>query len=104
MNYALTSNHLSRSIHVNLLDYLKLRLNLLLFLLYKEDRLLPHKENGPLAQRRSLVKVDVNIPKVKFDWVQLAVSSTIFHIASSIVFFFRASFTLPPSDEKSADL
>ena len=56
-------------------------------LLYKKDVLLLHRKNKPPLYKEGLVKVDVDIPKVRSDHVQPAVFLTILLIASSVVFF-----------------
>lgn len=63
MNYAFTSKHLSGSIYVNLLNYLKLYLNFLLlecyYILYTAMQLC-HLH----YIKKSLIKADIDIPKV----------------------------------------
>ena len=96
MNHVLTSNHLLGSICINLLDHLELCLDLQPFL--------PHKENRPLSYRKSLVKADIDILKVKSSCVQPAFSLTNLFIAFLIAFFCKISFALLPPDGKSANL
>ena len=96
MNHAFTSNHLSGSICVNLLDHLELRLDLL--------PSLPHRENRPPPQRKSLVEANVDVPRVRSDCVQPAVYLTTLLVAPPVAFFCRASFASPPLIGKSADL
>ena len=112
MNYTFTSNHLLRSICVNLLDHLELRLDFLPFLSYKENRPPPYNKSGsllyrkyrPLPHRKNLVKADIDIPRVRSSRVQPTVSLTTLLIAPSVAFFYKAFLALLLLDRKDTDL
>ena len=96
MNHAFTSNYLSRFIYINLLDYLEFYLDFLLFLLYKKDGLLLHKED--------LVEANVDILRIRSSHVQSALFLTILFMAFLVAFFYRAFFTLLLPNGKDAYL
>ena len=104
MNYALIFNNLLESICVNLLDYLKLYPDFLPSSLHRENRPLPDKEDKPLLYRKSLIKADVDVLRVRSDRVQLAISLITFFIAPLVAFLCKASLALPLPDKKDADL
>ena len=104
MKHALTSNYPSRSICVNLLDHLELRLDLLSSLLHRKDKSPPHRKGGPPSHTRGLVEADVDILKVRFDRVQLAVSLPTSLVTPRVAFYCKTSLVLPLPDKKSADL
>ena len=81
INHTLTSNHLSRSICVNLLNNLEVCLDFLSFSLYKKD--------GPPSNRKSLVKTDVNILRVRPDHVRPIVFSSFYSWLLQWFFFTR---------------
>ena len=96
MNYALIFNHLLKSICINPLDHLELRLNLLSSLSHREDK--------PPLYKKSLVKADIDVSRVKSNHIQPAVSLTILLMAPLKTFFYRASFVLQPPDKKGINL
>ena len=104
MNHALISNHSSRSIYVNPLNYLELRLDFLPSPLYRKDGLLPYKEAGLLLHKKGLVEAYVDVLKVKSGRVQLVVSLTTLLMPSLMAFFCKTSLTPLLPDGKSAYL
>ena len=104
MNYAITSNHPSGSICINLLDHLELRLDLLPSSLHREDEPSPYRKSKPPSHRGGLVEADVDIPRVKFGRVEPAVSFTTSLMAPLVAFFCRVSLALLPPDGKGTDL
>ena len=104
MNHALIFKHLSRSICINLLNYLELRLDFLPSSLQRKNGPPLYIENKPLLQRRDLVEVDVDVSKVRFGRVQPAVSLITSLVAPLVDFFYKASLVLLPLDGKGADL
>ena len=90
MNYTLTSNHLPGSICIHPLNYLKLHLDFLSSLLNNKNRSLLYKEGKPLLYRKSFVKVNINVLKVRSDCVQPAVSLTTLFVTFSMTFPYNA--------------
>ena len=88
--------YIQPSIKIYLLDRLELRLDLLPSSLHRKNRPLPHKEG--------LVKVIVDVSKVKSGHVQPVVSLITLLMASLVAFFCRASLTLPLLNKKGTDL
>ena len=95
INYALTSNYLLGSIYVNPLDHLKLRLDFL--------PSPPHRENGPLLNKKDLVKADVDIPRARSDCILPTVFLTTLLMTFLIAFLYRAFLALLALDRKGAD-
>ena len=68
MKYVLISNHPSRSISINLLDYLELRPDFLPSLSYWKNDLWLYSNGRPLLYKKDLIEADIDMPRVRFDW------------------------------------
>ena len=78
MKHALTSNHPLGFIYVNPLYHLKLRLDLLLSQLYRENGPQPHKKGRLLLYGEGLIEDDVDVLGVRLNRIRSAVFSPLY--------------------------